>query len=276
MFQHVPKLKNSFSSDTKRKNTLPPRHFKTCSLMFTNAQHNGDPHKQSQTTSASHAAPPANDAEAAPAADGKVAPAAVAKAAAAPPLLPARLLALQAENICRLFLDAGSFLAQVPGLKYCVVWEITLGKGTWGTVHKGFRHSVPRQEVAIKIMNSGNKSERADSAEAEVRRYATLPGHPNVVKLLDIEFFPRHQQPTDIGLVFECFDINVRELLKLWPLKAAGVRHVLRGVLAALACMHEHGLVHADVKTDNILMRGVGARSRRWFARTSTDCRTRT
>ncbi len=80
-----------------------------------------------------------NDAEAAPAADGKAAPAAVAKAAAAAQLLLARLLASKAENICRKFLDAGSFLAQVPRLKYCVAWESTLGKGTWGTVHKGFR-----------------------------------------------------------------------------------------------------------------------------------------
>ena len=96
-------------------------------------------------TSASHAVPLANDAEAAPAADGKAAPAAVAKVAAAAQLLLARLLASKAENICRKFLDAGSLQAQVPGRKYCVAWEITLGKGTWGTVHKGFRHSVPLQ-----------------------------------------------------------------------------------------------------------------------------------
>jgi serine/threonine protein kinase len=47
-------------------------------------------------------------------------------------------------------------------------------------------------------------------------------------------------------------------------LKVAGMRHVLRCVLAALAFMHELGMVHADLKTANMLLRGAGAFQDGW------------
>ena len=95
-------------------------------------------------------------------------------------------------------------------------------------------------------------------------RYVALPGHPHFVKLLDVGLFQRPCQPPEIGLVFERFDTDVRQFLKLRPLKVAGMRHVLRSVLAALAYMHELGLAHADLKPANILLRGAGAFKDGW------------
>ena len=62
-------------------------------------------------------------------------------------------------------------------------------------------------------------------------------------------------------MVFERFDTDIRQFLKMSPLKVAGMRHVLRCVLAALA--FELGMVHADLETANMLLRGAGAFSRR-------------
>ena len=59
-------------------------------------------------------------------------------------------------------------------------------------------------------------------------------------------------------MVFERFDTDVRQFLKLSPLKVSGRRHVLRCVLAALAYMHELGFVHADLTTATHLLRGKG------------------
>ena len=76
---------------------------------------------------------------------------------------------------------------------------------------------------------------------------------------MDVVLFRRlHQQPA-IGLVFERFDTDVGQFLKMPMLKVTGMRHVLRCVLAALSHMHERGLVHADLKPANILLRAAGA-----------------
>ena len=63
-------------------------------------------------------------------------------------------------------------------------------------------------------------------------------------------------------MVFERFDTDIRQFLKMSQLKVAGMRHVLRSVLAALA--FELGMVHADLKTANMLLRGAGAFQDGW------------
>ena len=65
-------------------------------------------------------------------------------------------------------------------------------------------------------------------------------------------------------MVFERFDTDVRQFLKMSPLKVSGMRHVLRCVLAALAYMHKLGFVHADLKTANIFLRGKGVYEYGW------------
>ncbi len=61
-----------------------------------------------------------------------------------------------------------------------------------------------------------------------------------------------------LGLVFERYAADLRRTLKLTPLRSAGQRHVLGSVLEALTHMHAKGIVHADVKSRNVLLRGAG------------------
>ena len=180
----------------------------------------------------------------------------------APELLPHRLLSLKSEYICLCDFTVDSY-GELPKT-YDVDWKKPLGEGTFGTVYPGYARGVARQPVAIKMLNGADMSARATQADAEVRRHAALPSHPHIVKLLDIGLFQRLRQQPTIGLVFEQFDTDVLQFLKRRPLKVAGMRHVLRSVLAALAYMHEHGLVHADVKPANILLRGACAFQDEW------------
>ena len=63
--------------------------------------------------------------------------------------------------------------------------------------------------------------------------------------------------PTEVllGVVYERFEIDLHHFLQKSRLEIAGMRQVLRTVCAALTYMHGKGLVHADLKPANILMR---------------------
>ena len=190
-------------------------------------------------------------------------PDAVAEPAQAPPLLPSPALSLKSEQIC-IRLQLHHHFADDRN-NYKVVWEKSLGNGSFGTIYEGIACGLANQPVAIKIFRGGSsRSLAARNADAEVRRYVALPSHPHVLKLLDVGLFERLNQPPAIGLVFERFDTDVSQFLNRGPLKVAGMRHVLRSVLAALAYMHELGLVHADLKPANILLRGAGAFKDSW------------
>ena len=128
-----------------------------------------------------------------------------------------------------------------------MAWEKPLGKGTFGAVYPGIAGGVAQHAVAIKLFESGSMSEQAIHADAELMRYAKLACHSHIGKLMDVVLFRRLHHPPAIGFVFERFDTDVGQFLKMSPLKVTGMRHVLRCVLAALSYMHERGLVHAGL-----------------------------
>ena len=227
----------------------------------------------------SHAVFPGDDADAAPAAGPETAPASrpegqlaasaaapqrATRATSAPQSLPCHLLSLKVETIIRRKRHMRAIEYDVN--KYEVDWSNELGEGTYGTVFSGKECGVGGQRVAVKVFNGGPESERPTMADAEVRRYAALPTNPYIVKLLDVCLFPiSGVKQHEIGLVFEHFDTDLRKFLKIVQMKIAGMRHVLRSVLAALRFLHDLGLVHADCKPANILLRGAGGFKDGWL-----------
>ena len=172
---------------------------------------------------------------------------------------PGRLLSLKVENLGLLFSIKGD-ASDLGHQKYDVSRDKMLGQGAYAKVFVGTTLAGGRP-VALKLFPRGrDPGAPVYDAEMEVRRFCALPPHPNIVRLLDVQFFPQRAggHAAAIGLVFELFDTDGRQFLKKMPMKIAGARHLLRGLLAALACMHAVGLVHADVKPANILLRGAG------------------
>ena len=134
-------------------------------------------------TSASHVVPRADDAEAASAtgpaiayhAEIGAAPAddaqpatrrrwestpTLEEAASAPEMWPSSLLFLKSENMCRRF-RTESRRFEGAMVKYEVTWANPLGSGTFGTVYGGVARGVVNQAVAIKLLQSGTRSEQA-------------------------------------------------------------------------------------------------------------------
>lgn len=132
-------------------------------------------------------------------------------------------------------------------------YEITarLARGGMATVYRATDTRLDR-EVAVKVMHSGlgDDAEFAAKFDREARAAARL-SHPNVVSVFD--------QGLDQGrpyIVMECVEgCTLRTVLsREAPLDPIRALDLLEPVLAALAAAHEAGLVHRDVKPENVLI----------------------
>jgi serine/threonine protein kinase len=129
--------------------------------------------------------------------------------------------------------------------------ERELGRGGMGVVYLARDVQLDRH-VAIKVLPS-HLSARADLRERFLREARTAAGlsHPNIV--------PIHRVGEAGGFVFFVMAYvpgqTLGERLRAGgPLAGAEAMRVMREVAWALGYAHEHGIVHRDIKPDNILL----------------------
>ena len=130
------------------------------------------------------------------------------------------------------------------------------------------------------MCRKGFHADAVFAAELEVRRHVALGLHPNVVGLVDVGLFMRPPRPPRcnswsayIGLVFDLYEIDVRQFLKKSSFTQGGMRHVLNSVLEGLRFIHDRGCIHCDLKPANIFMRGA-IHLRGCFEKTGVDAAT--
>lgn len=130
-----------------------------------------------------------------------------------------------------------------------------IARGGMSTVYRGLDLRLDRA-VAIKVMSPAYAAHPAFLArfEREARLSAGL-AHPGVVGVHDFG-----EDGDQVYLVMELVDGGtLRDLLRQrGPLDAATTVAVLRPLLAALAAAHAGGLVHRDVKPENVLISSTG------------------
>ncbi len=125
-----------------------------------------------------------------------------------------------------------------------------LGGGGMGVVYRG-EHADSGAVVAVKVLRPELVADREAVArlDREARLLAGLD-HPNLVRLVGVE-----RGGGRVGLVTEL--VEGRTLLDRvragGPLPPAEAVRVLRDVLAALAFVHDCGLVHRDVTPANLM-----------------------
>lgn len=129
-----------------------------------------------------------------------------------------------------------------------------MATGGMSRVYRAYDTLMSR-EVAIKVLPPAFAEDpvRVERFRLEVRRVAALT-HVNIVPLLD------HGEGNGLlFLVMPFYPTALREILReRGTLRLTETIAITRQIAAALDYAHQHGLIHRDVKPENILLDGEG------------------
>lgn len=138
------------------------------------------------------------------------------------------------------------------GGRYRLLDEI--GRGSMGTVHRA-RDEFLGRDVAVKLIEPPVvDAEALRRDEDEVKVLARL-NHHGLVTLFDAGSDLSDTQRPRIYLVMELIDgPDLRDRLGQGSLSSADVAQIGYDLAMALGYVHDHGVVHRDVKPANIMM----------------------
>ena len=140
-------------------------------------------------------------------------------------------------------------IGSVVGDRYRVVSRI--GVGGMGAVYRA-EHTMMRRDLAIKVLlpELGGKEEFARRFEREAESASRL-AHPNIIAVTD---FGR----TNEGALFLAMEFlageSLSSVIRGGPLPRERALNIVRQMLRALEHAHGAGVVHRDLKPDNIML----------------------
>jgi eukaryotic-like serine/threonine-protein kinase len=133
--------------------------------------------------------------------------------------------------------------------------EEVVGHGGMSTVYKA-HDSLLERNVAVKVLHQqyNEDDDFVERFKREARSVAQLQ-HPNIVTVID-----RGEEAGRQYIVFEFIDgENLKELVvRKGRLDLRNALEIALEVAHGLAFAHDHGLVHRDVKPQNVLLNGDG------------------
>lgn len=134
-------------------------------------------------------------------------------------------------------------------------FERLIGQGTYGSVYKAI-HKVTGEVSAIKVVQKSSERRKNDMLKGEMN-ISSYIDHPNIVGTKEIYaddqnvyFVMKYMGFGSIG------SLIAQKQIALIPLIERDCSFVIRKILEAVVYLHETGVVHRDIKPDNVLVGG--------------------
>eukprot|EP00565_Helicotheca_tamesis_P003267 CAMPEP_0185728254 /NCGR_PEP_ID=MMETSP1171-20130828/3664_1 /TAXON_ID=374046 /ORGANISM="Helicotheca tamensis, Strain CCMP826" /LENGTH=762 /DNA_ID=CAMNT_0028396937 /DNA_START=285 /DNA_END=2573 /DNA_ORIENTATION=+ len=137
------------------------------------------------------------------------------------------------------------------GDKYKVDWKTVLGEGAYGSVYPA-RRATTGEKVALKKISKRFTSSSSFKTETDaLLRIYDNGGHPNISGLRDMyEDYNHFYLIMDLVSGGEMFE----HLINYGAYSEADASRLMQEVASALAFLHGVGVVHADLKPENLLL----------------------
>jgi len=132
--------------------------------------------------------------------------------------------------------------------------EEKLGEGGFGSVYKGrgpdgmVAIKKSTQDKTMKLLCTFNLSKGGDIGQ-EIKALKMFSGHPNIVCIKDYAFVNK-----DVYIIMEYCEGNLYKLLKKSRLSEHKALTYLIQMAKGLQHIHQKGLIHRDMKPQNILL----------------------
>ena len=128
-----------------------------------------------------------------------------------------------------------------------------LGRGAFGTAFEG---QWLGKQVAVKVM--AHRQDGGAEEQAELEREVTVMTrlrHPNLVN-----FYGAGKKDGGTFVVMELMDTSLRKVLAERPVSLSWGRRVgfALDIAAGMLYLHRHSMLHRDLKSDNVLVHGLG------------------
>jgi tRNA A-37 threonylcarbamoyl transferase component Bud32 len=127
-----------------------------------------------------------------------------------------------------------------------------LGEGGMGTVYR-VEHVVLGRQYALKVLRAKVVERDMSAAQRFVReaRAAARVRHPHIVDVFDFGYLGDGRPYFVMEL---CEGESLATMIRRGPLPPADAVTIARQMAQALAAVHDHGVVHADVTPSNALV----------------------